>query len=80
MDSLQELDDGKVLLRLAHLYEVYKLACPFIITSCIIFIHIRHLANPCIFSKKYAKVGEDKELAKMANVELKKLFPNKKVN
>ncbi|KAH9627166.1 hypothetical protein KSS87_018406 [Heliosperma pusillum] len=40
-----ELDNGKVLLRLAHLYEI----------------------------------GEDKDLAAMANVELKKLFPNKTV-
>ncbi|XP_074275159.1 alpha-mannosidase At3g26720-like isoform X3 [Silene latifolia] len=43
--TLQELDNGKVLLRLAHLYET----------------------------------GEDKDLSAMANVELKKLFPNKTV-
>ncbi|ESQ41355.1 hypothetical protein EUTSA_v10012546mg [Eutrema salsugineum] len=43
--TLQELDDGNVLLRLAHLYEV----------------------------------GEDKELSGMASVELKKLFPGKKI-
>ncbi|KAI6675783.1 hypothetical protein NL676_003689 [Syzygium grande] len=43
---LQELEDGNVLLRLAHLYEI----------------------------------GEDKDLSVMANVELKKLFPDKKIN
>ncbi|XP_074275155.1 putative alpha-mannosidase At5g13980 [Silene latifolia] len=43
--TLQELADGKVLVRLAHLYEV----------------------------------GEDKELSSMANVELKRLFPTKKI-
>ncbi|XP_065865581.1 probable alpha-mannosidase At5g13980 [Euphorbia lathyris] len=43
--TLEELDDGKVLLRLAHLYEV----------------------------------GEDKELSVMTSVELKKLFPRKKM-
>ncbi|OVA17373.1 Glycoside hydrolase family 38 [Macleaya cordata] len=43
--TLQELEDGKVLLRLAHLYEV----------------------------------GEDNDLSVMAQVELKKLFPNKKI-
>ncbi|XP_044502294.1 probable alpha-mannosidase At5g13980 [Mangifera indica] len=43
--TLQELDDGKVLLRLAHLYEV----------------------------------GEDKDLSTMTNIELKKLFPSKKI-
>ncbi|RVX17989.1 putative alpha-mannosidase [Vitis vinifera] len=46
MITLQELEDGKVLLRLAHLYEV----------------------------------GEDKDLSVMASVELKKLFPNKKIS
>uniref|UniRef100_A0A5B7CBJ8 Alpha-mannosidase n=1 Tax=Davidia involucrata TaxID=16924 RepID=A0A5B7CBJ8_DAVIN len=44
--TLQELDDGKVLLRLAHLYEI----------------------------------GEDKELSLMTSVELKKLFPGKKIS
>ncbi|KAK9678088.1 hypothetical protein RND81_11G187100 [Saponaria officinalis] len=43
--TLEELDNGKILLRLAHLYEI----------------------------------GEDKDLSVMANVELKKLFPNKKI-
>lgn len=43
--TLQELDDGKVLLRLAHLYEI----------------------------------GEDKNLSVMTSVELKKLFPGKKI-
>ncbi|CAN6709132.1 unnamed protein product [Malus baccata var. baccata] len=43
--TLQELDDGKVLLRLAHLYEI----------------------------------GEDRDLSVMANVELKQLFPRKKI-
>ncbi|XP_050232389.1 probable alpha-mannosidase At5g13980 [Mercurialis annua] len=43
--TLQELEDGKVLLRLAHLYEV----------------------------------GEDKDLSVMTSVELKKLFPSKKI-
>ncbi|KAI3958708.1 hypothetical protein MKW98_030373 [Papaver atlanticum] len=43
--TLQELEAGKVLLRLAHLYEV----------------------------------GEDADLSVMAHVELKKLFPNKKI-
>ncbi|XP_062010431.1 probable alpha-mannosidase At5g13980 isoform X2 [Rosa rugosa] len=43
--TLQELDDGKILIRLAHLYEV----------------------------------GEDKDFSVMANVELKKLFPRKKI-
>ncbi|GAB2278382.1 hypothetical protein Dimus_013066 [Dionaea muscipula] len=43
--TLQELNDGKVLLRLAHLYEV----------------------------------GEDKDLSVMTSVELKKLFPSKKI-
>ncbi|KAJ4728881.1 Alpha-mannosidase [Melia azedarach] len=43
--TLQELDNGKVLLRLAHLYEV----------------------------------GEDKDLSVISNVELKKVFPNKKI-
>ncbi|KAF8118095.1 hypothetical protein N665_0006s0095 [Sinapis alba] len=43
--TLQELDDGNVLLRLAHLYEV----------------------------------GEDKDLSGVASVELKKLFPGKKI-
>ncbi|KAL2939592.1 hypothetical protein RDABS01_033750 [Bienertia sinuspersici] len=46
MITLQELDDGKVLLRLAHLYEV----------------------------------GEDKDLSSMANVELKRIFPSKKIS
>ncbi|KAF8400067.1 hypothetical protein HHK36_015942 [Tetracentron sinense] len=45
MITLQEIEDGKVLLRLAHLYEA----------------------------------GEDKDLSVMASVELKKLFPGKKV-
>ncbi|KAL3529076.1 hypothetical protein ACH5RR_008398, partial [Cinchona calisaya] len=44
--TLQELADRKVLLRLAHLYEV----------------------------------GEDKDLSVPASVELKKLFPNKKIS
>ncbi|XP_015893889.3 probable alpha-mannosidase At5g13980 isoform X1 [Ziziphus jujuba] len=44
--TLQELDDGKVLLRLAHLYEI----------------------------------GEDKDLSITTNVELKKLFPRRKIN
>ncbi|RVW45250.1 putative alpha-mannosidase [Vitis vinifera] len=44
--TLQELDDGKVLLRLAHLYEI----------------------------------GEDKDLSVMSSVELKKLFPGKKIS
>ncbi|XP_038696356.1 alpha-mannosidase At3g26720-like isoform X2 [Tripterygium wilfordii] len=44
--ALQELEDGKVLLRLAHLYET----------------------------------GEDKDYSAMASVELKKLFPNKKIS
>uniref|UniRef100_A0A1J3IV57 Alpha-mannosidase n=1 Tax=Noccaea caerulescens TaxID=107243 RepID=A0A1J3IV57_NOCCA len=43
--TLQELDDGNVLLRLAHLFEV----------------------------------GEDKELSGVASVQLKKLFPGKKI-
>ncbi|XP_043724653.1 probable alpha-mannosidase At5g13980 isoform X2 [Telopea speciosissima] len=43
--TLQELEDGNVLLRLAHLYEM----------------------------------GEDKDLAVMASVDLKKLFPEKKM-
>ncbi|KAG8482418.1 hypothetical protein CXB51_024080 [Gossypium anomalum] len=43
--TLQELENGKVLLRLAHLFET----------------------------------GEDKEYSVMASVELKKLFPNKKI-
>ncbi|CAN1827020.1 Alpha-mannosidase At3g26720 [Linum perenne] len=43
--TLQELENGKVLIRLAHLYEV----------------------------------GEDKDYSGMARVELKKLFPNKKI-
>ncbi|XP_027351852.1 probable alpha-mannosidase At5g13980 [Abrus precatorius] len=43
--TLQELDDGTVLLRLAHLYEI----------------------------------EEDKDLSVMTNVELKKLFPGKKI-
>ncbi|XP_062151729.1 alpha-mannosidase At3g26720-like isoform X2 [Alnus glutinosa] len=44
--TLQELENGKVLLRLAHLYEI----------------------------------GEDKDYSVMASVELKKLFPNKKIS
>lgn len=44
--TLQELESGKVLLRLANLYEV----------------------------------GEDKDYSVMANVELKKLFPNRKIS
>ncbi|XP_071709988.1 alpha-mannosidase At3g26720 isoform X2 [Rutidosis leptorrhynchoides] len=44
--TLQELENGKVLLRLAHLYEV----------------------------------GEDKDYSSIASVELKKLFPNRKIN
>ncbi|KAL5581467.1 hypothetical protein UlMin_013909 [Ulmus minor] len=43
--TLQELEDEKVLLRLAHLYEI----------------------------------GEDKDLSVLTNVELKKLFPTKKI-
>ncbi|XP_052175300.1 probable alpha-mannosidase At5g13980 isoform X2 [Diospyros lotus] len=46
MITLQELEDGKVLLRLAHLYEI----------------------------------GEDKDLSVMSSVDLKRLFPNKKIN
>ncbi|KAJ4728880.1 Alpha-mannosidase [Melia azedarach] len=45
MITLQELDNGQVLLRLAHLYEA----------------------------------GEDKDLSVMSSVELKKLFPDKKI-
>ncbi|KAL1314516.1 hypothetical protein HN51_041317 [Arachis hypogaea] len=45
MITLQELDDGAVLLRLAHLYEI----------------------------------GEDKDLSVKTSVELKKLFPEKKI-
>ncbi|XP_047309864.1 probable alpha-mannosidase At5g13980 [Impatiens glandulifera] len=44
--TLQELEDGKVLLRLAHLYEV----------------------------------NEDKDLSVKTEVELKKMFPNKKIS
>ncbi|PON35514.1 Glycoside hydrolase [Parasponia andersonii] len=44
--TLQELANGKVLLRLAHLYEI----------------------------------GEDKDYSTLASVELKKLFPTKKIN
>ncbi|KAL6972970.1 alpha-mannosidase [Sarracenia purpurea var. burkii] len=44
--TLQELEDGSVLLRLAHLYEF----------------------------------GEDKDLSVLASVELRKLFPDKKIN
>lgn len=43
--TLQELEDGKVLLRLAHLYEI----------------------------------GEDSDLSAVTSVELKKLFPDKKI-
>ncbi|KAG8652721.1 alpha-mannosidase At3g26720 isoform X2 [Manihot esculenta] len=43
--TLQELDNGKVLIRLAHLYEI----------------------------------GEDKDLSTMASVQLKKVFPYKKI-
>ncbi|KAL7161944.1 hypothetical protein ACSBR2_042425 [Camellia fascicularis] len=46
MITLEELEDGKVLLRLAHLYEI----------------------------------GEDKDLSVTSVVELKKLFPDKKIN
>jgi alpha-mannosidase len=46
MITLQELEDGKVLLRLAHLYEI----------------------------------DEDKDLSKMASVELIKLFNGRKIN
>ncbi|GMP34286.1 hypothetical protein CsSME_00007218 [Camellia sinensis var. sinensis] len=46
MITLQELEDRKVLLRLAHLYEV----------------------------------GEDKDLSVTSSVELKKMFPDKKIN
>ncbi|KAA8542054.1 hypothetical protein F0562_023206 [Nyssa sinensis] len=46
MITLQELEDGQVLLRLAHLYEI----------------------------------AEDKDLSVMASVELKKVFPTKKIN
>ncbi|KAL4192151.1 hypothetical protein AMTRI_Chr06g170820 [Amborella trichopoda] len=46
MITLEELEDGSVLLRLAHLYEA----------------------------------GEDKDLSVLAKVELKKLFPNKKIS
>ncbi|KAG7984987.1 hypothetical protein I3843_03G001300 [Carya illinoinensis] len=44
--TLQELENGKVLLRLAHLYEI----------------------------------GEDKDYSMMGSVEMKKLFPNRKIN
>ncbi|OVA09673.1 Glycoside hydrolase family 38 [Macleaya cordata] len=44
--TLQELEDGKVLLRVAHLYEI----------------------------------GEDKDLSVMASVELKQLFPGRKIS
>ncbi|KAJ6837233.1 putative alpha-mannosidase isoform X1 [Iris pallida] len=44
--TLQALEDGSALLRLAHLYEA----------------------------------GEDKDLSKMVNVELKKIFPNKMIS
>ncbi|KAA8530055.1 hypothetical protein F0562_004764 [Nyssa sinensis] len=44
--TLQELESGKVLLRLAHLYEI----------------------------------GEDKDYSVMTSVELKRLFPNKKIH
>ncbi|XP_041998923.1 probable alpha-mannosidase At5g13980 isoform X1 [Salvia splendens] len=44
--TLQELQDGAVLLRLAHLYEV----------------------------------GEDKDLSSLATVELKRVFPHRKIN
>ncbi|KAJ8773047.1 hypothetical protein K2173_028224 [Erythroxylum novogranatense] len=44
--TLQELENGKVLLRLAHLFEI----------------------------------GEDKDYSVMASVELRKLFPNKKIS
>lgn len=46
MITLQELENGKVLLRLAHLYET----------------------------------GEDKDYSTISSVELKKLFPNKKIS
>lgn len=46
MITLQELEDGSVLLRLAHLYEI----------------------------------GEDKNLSAMASVDLRKLFPNRKIS
>ncbi|KAF5957251.1 hypothetical protein HYC85_004476 [Camellia sinensis] len=46
MITLQELEDRKVLLRLAHLYEI----------------------------------GEDKDLSVTSSVELKKMFPDKKIN
>ncbi|XAR50386.1 Alpha-mannosidase [Bertholletia excelsa] len=46
MITLEELEDGNILLRLAHLYEV----------------------------------GEDKDLSAVARVELKKMFPDKKIN
>ncbi|XP_026378794.1 probable alpha-mannosidase At5g13980 [Papaver somniferum] len=46
MLTLQELADGKVLVRMAHLYEM----------------------------------GEDKDLSRMAHVELRKLFPYKKIS
>uniref|UniRef100_A0A5B7A9H0 Alpha-mannosidase n=1 Tax=Davidia involucrata TaxID=16924 RepID=A0A5B7A9H0_DAVIN len=46
MITLQELEDGKVLLRLAHLYEI----------------------------------AEDKDLSLMASIDLKKVFPTKKIN
>ncbi|KAL0377240.1 UNVERIFIED_CONTAM: Alpha-mannosidase [Sesamum radiatum] len=55
--TLQELQIGRVLLRLAHLYEPISLYCVL----------------------GMAKTGEDKDYSVVTGVELKKLFPDKKI-
>ncbi|CAN1839064.1 Probable alpha-mannosidase At5g13980 [Linum perenne] len=68
--TLQELDDGKVLLRLAHLYEVIPRSLLF----------YGNMDNRFDLIMDFIKqVGEDKDLSVKTTVELTKLFPGKKI-
>ncbi|KAL6544772.1 hypothetical protein OROMI_023634 [Orobanche minor] len=87
--TLQELEDETVLLRLAHLYEVLcsstglgsgRTKSEFLRTK---LEPVSGRAEPSRakpFESVNPKVGEDKDLSATATVELKSVFPNKKIN
>lgn len=73
---LQELDDGTVLLRLAHLYEVPILAFYFIyLFLCRYVFMIQMRRSTCVL-----QAGEDVQNSVLAEVELKKIFTRKTVH
>ncbi|KAF7123152.1 hypothetical protein RHSIM_Rhsim12G0180700 [Rhododendron simsii] len=90
MITLQELEDRKVLLRLAHLYEDIECyhhtathyedtATTITLLPSLLLAHTTTAAIPPPPTPTATVVGEDKDLSVLASVELKKLFPDKKI-